>query len=227
MEIHYNKESDGNHSVFVMDNNFLDKEEQEQYLVHLQNIEDWKSGEFFGNTVPRLQKWYHDDGNYFSKYWTNQDIARWKSHEAEEWLLKLRVKIQQKINEIFETMIDNKFIGCNKPSINSCLINYYRTGNDFINYHRDDERIFGDNPSVAMMAFGQERNLEFKRTFYNNETQEHKINKDEESLNKSFKIKAGSLFIMMGATQKYYCHGIERDRRINNSRYSVTFRDHR
>lgn len=224
MDIIYNKEANGEYSVFITIPNFLDSKEQIDFLNNLQAIEDWKGGEFFGNSISRLQKWYHDDGNYFSKKWVNQDIQRWKSHEHEQWLLELRKKVQLTVNRLFETELE-KFSGCNKPSINSSLLNFYRDGSDFINYHKDDEQIFGDNPSVAMLAFGQERYLDFKRIINTNKQYPLIFNKEEESMDKSFLIKPGSLFIMMGAVQKYYCHGVKKNKNISDPRYSVTFRE--
>jgi len=119
----------------------------------------------------------------------------------------------EKIDEIF---ITNNFEGWNHSKINSSLINFYRNGNDYIKYHADDELVFGSNPTVSMLTFGCERTLKFKRN-----------KKSESELNKSFKVKSGSLFIMAGAVQKYYKHGIEKDKEISDMRYSITFREHK
>jgi alkylated DNA repair dioxygenase AlkB len=67
-----------------------------------------------------------------------------------------------------------------------------------------------------MLTFGCERSLKFKRN-----------NKDETYLDKSFTVKSGSLFIMMGAVQKYYKHGIEKENDISDVRFSLTFREHK
>jgi alkylated DNA repair dioxygenase AlkB len=212
MEIHSYKEEDDNYSVFVLIPNFLTLEEQELYFQHLKNIDDWKSGEIAGIEIQRLQKWYQDNGEYFSKHWTNQTHQRWTSHESEEWVLNLRKKVQEKVNELYENV---SYSGCNRPNINSTLINYYRNGNDFIKYHTDDEKIFGDNPTIAMLTFGCERSLKFKRNNRNKE------------MNKAFKIKAGTLFMMMGSVQKNYTHGIDKENGIDDARFSITFREHK
>lgn len=117
-------------------------------------------------------------------------------------------------------------LGCNLPKINSTLMNYYENGSNVIKQHRDDERIFGSNPTVAMLAFGAERPLEFIRsTFTCDKPYDISPNLSESYLNKNFIIKEGSLFVMMGAVQKYYTHGIKRDT-STNARYSITFREH-
>jgi alkylated DNA repair dioxygenase AlkB len=213
MNIISNKEIDYGECVFILLDNFLSPIEIEYYHQKINEIEDWRKGTFLGGEIQRLQKWYQDDNKYFSKHWITQTHDRWHSNESEEWLLKLRSKVQNKIDEIFKT---HNFEGSNHSKINSSLINFYRSGNDYIKYHADDELIFGSNPTISMLTFGCERSLKFKRN-----------NKDESYLDKSFTVKSGSLFIMMGAVQKYYKHGIEKENDISDVRYSLTFREHK
>ncbi len=222
-----NTEIDGTHSIFVIVDDFLNTDQINFYNYMLNEINDWKDGQFYGGKTPRLQKWYHDDNKYFGNYWNNQNHDRWKSNKTDNWLKDLRNKIQIKIDDIFKNQINDKYIGCNKPQLNSTLINYYRDGNDYIRYHHDDEKIFGDNPTVSILTFGSERELKFKRTYLKDKKFCVNINENEYDQNKSFKLKPGSLFIMMGSVQKYYCHGIEKDENIKNGRYSLTFREHK
>lgn len=214
MQINYIKEQDGTHSVFAMIDNFLTPSEVARHHELLNDVNDWKGGIFFGNGMPRLQKWFQDENKYFSKNWHTQTHERWMAQNADEWLFDLRKKIQIKVDEIFENEINDKFNGCNRPVLNSSLVNYYRDGKDSIRFHRDDEKVFGDNPTVAMLTFGAERELKFKRP-------------DNRELDTSYVIKSGSLFMMMGSVQKKYFHGIERNLDIKEGRYSVTFREHK
>jgi alkylated DNA repair dioxygenase AlkB len=220
-------EQDSSNCVFIQIDNFLNDSEIKLYQEKVINIDDWKKGIFNNNKTPRLQKWFQDDNKYFSNKWINQSHERWMSNLSDDWLFELRNKIQEKTNELFEYIIDLNLTGCNKPKLNSSLINYYRDGNDYIKYHRDDESIFGDNPTICMLTFGTERELKFKRIHKNEFTNTVNLNNSDESLNKSFVIKPGSLFIMMGSVQKYYCHGIEKDSTIFEPRYSLTFREHK
>jgi alkylated DNA repair dioxygenase AlkB len=213
MDIISNKEIDHGDTIFIIIDNFLTQTDINYYHQQIKEIEDWKKGTFMGLEIQRLQKWYQDDDKYFSKQWLTQDHERWHSNKSEQWLLSLRSKVQEKIDEIFKT---NNFDGWNHPNINSSLINFYRNGNDYIKYHADDELVFGSNPTVSMLTFGCERILKFKRN-----------KKSESELNKSFKVKSGSLFIMAGAVQKYYKHGVEKDNEITDTRYSITFREHK
>lgn len=229
MNVISNREIDGTDSVFIIIDDFLDSEEQKIYDEHVRNIEDWKNGHFFGCEIQRLQKWYNDDDKYFSKHWANQSHDRWKSNKHEGWLLSLRDKVQRKINEVFDTIIiENDLSGCNRPVLNSSLLNYYRDGSDCIKYHSDDEKVFGSNPTVGMLAFGSQRYLQFKRIQYKTENEYQYVrNPAEDHLNKKFVIKPGSLFLMMGSVQKYYYHGIDKDLSVNDARYSITFRAHK
>jgi len=225
-------EVDGTSSVFITVDNFLDSNEINYYHNEVNNISDWKNGYFHSGRTPRLQKWYHDDNKYFANYWNNQTHERWMSNHTDDWMVKLRNKVQLMVDNIFTENINDHYMGCNKPQLNSTLINYYRDGNDYIKYHHDDEKIFGDNPTVCILTFGVERELRFKRTINSSNKEMHKrfsisMNDEENELNKGFILKPGSLFIMMGSVQKYYCHGIDKDSSITDSRYSLTFREHK
>jgi alkylated DNA repair dioxygenase AlkB len=226
MNIISNKEMNGEHSVFVTIDDFLDDTEISKYEQCLIEMGDWKNGFFYGNCTPRLQKWFQDDDRYFSHYWWNKTHERWMSHKSDDWLVELRNKVQKKTDEIFKT-IGKDYIGCYKPKLNSSLLNFYRDGNDYIKYHKDDERIFGDNPTISMLTFGVERELIFKRTFNKDVRFSYERNPEEDYLNQRFTIKKGSLFLMMGTVQKYYCHGVEKDESITDARFSLTFREHK
>ena len=213
-------------SLFIEIPHFLSPSEITHYEALLAATPDWKAGEFTGGKTPRLQKWFQDDDRYFSKHWNNQDLQRWKSSAAEVWLVDLRTRIQAAINELFETQIDGVYTGCRRPSINSTLINYYRDGNDYIRYHKDDEKVFGDNPTIAMLTFGCPRDLKFKWTMSPKDRTSATFTTLHHENDKSFRVEPGTLFLMAGAVQKQYWHGVERDPSITDPRFSLTFREH-
>lgn len=227
--IHTQRELDGTDSVFIEIKDWLSPEKQLKIYDELQSIDDWKEGDLMGKPIKRLQKWYHDDLKYFSSFWRDQDLPRWKAHRHDDWLRIVRQSVQDELNRIFETtIVEHDIRGCNLPNINSTLINYYRDGSDSIKFHRDDERIFGDNPTVAMLIFGAERPLEFVRSNYDPmNSYDISHNLSEAHLNKSFTVSQGTLFIMMGSVQKYYIHGIQKDMDVMDERFSITFREHK
>lgn len=222
LELKYIKEENGNISMFLICKNFLNEQQQKDILLNLNNITDWKDGD-----IKRLQKWYHDDNKYFADYWKKKDFIRWKSHKMEIWLSNFRDYVSKTIDDIFldvEKIIPYyETYGINKPNINSTLINYYRNGSDSIKYHKDDEKLFGDNPTIAICNFGQSRPLIFQRTNFNS----YSLNKKEQDYDQIFNIEQNDLFLMIGSVQKYYCHGIEKDDSVLSHRYSLTFREHK
>lgn len=222
-------EKDGTNSVFIEIKDWLSPELSAQVKQYLDNIVDWKHGNLWGKSICRLQKWFHDDGKYFSDFWHDQSHVRWMSHDHDECLLILRDKIQSELNHFFSDVIPKYgFIGCNLPTINSTLLNYYRDGGDIIKHHRDDEKIFGDNPTIAMLTFGAVRPLDFIRsTFKPDAPYDISPYLCESHLNHRYNIEQGSLFIMMGSVQKYYTHGIQKSADIIDPRYSITFREHK
>lgn len=46
---------------------------------------------------------------------------------------------------------------------NSCLVNLYRDKNDCVGFHADDEKLFGSDPFIASVSFGQARRFQMKR----------------------------------------------------------------
>ena len=61
------KEEEDEYSLIAYIENVLEKEQKERLTYHLDNIEDLRSGMTSYNTkIPRLQKWYQNEGIYVS-----------------------------------------------------------------------------------------------------------------------------------------------------------------
>ena len=171
-----------------------------KWLEHLEYIEGITSS---GASIDRLQLWYQRDGHYFGKRWKTLH-PRWKSHEYEQILLSIQDTVQHKLNDIA--------MDISVPLINSCLINKYRNGNDFITPHRDNINSFGESPTIAGLSFGATRTLRLT----------HLITGHVQDI----ELEDNSMFIMAGASQKFYTHEILRDPEISSVRYSLTFREY-
>lgn len=195
--------------------NFIEKQYSNKIINELNKINDWKTGKTKdGRLIQRKQKWYHINKKPFCKDWKIQ-YDRWKSHTYSEFLLDIQNKVQNQINNY---LLNNDKI--QKPLYNSLLINYYKDGNDQIAPHQDNKKSFGNNPTIALLSFGD------KRTFILERTKKNllKRNKEEYYLNKKFILENNSLLIMAGDTQKYYCHYIPKENN-KGKRYSLTFRE--
>lgn len=95
---------------------------------------------------------------------------------------------------------------------NSVLLNYYRDQRDSMGLHSDDEPELGARPILASLSLGQERTLTLK----------HKVKKDASPV--KIRLASGSLLLMKGDTQRFWKHGIEKERRPFGPRVNLTFR---
>ncbi|MDO5769425.1 MAG: alpha-ketoglutarate-dependent dioxygenase AlkB [Psychrobacter sp.] len=95
-------------------------------------------------------------------------------------------------------------------SFNTCLLNYYPTGEDGMGYHADDEPELGYQPIIASLSLGAPRKFVLK----------HKTSKDKVEL----MLDAGQLIVMRGDTQTYWKHTITKTKTVKQGRISLTFR---
>ena len=219
-DILYQLEPNGEYSYIGIIEDAFHVEYNKFLYNWLDNMDDFKSGQTNFGDIPRLQKWYQRNGQYFSKTWKNQDMERWISHTYDDTLYDLEKCVQRMIGHFGLQDKQN----CQIPSINSCLINKYRSGSDSIKPHRDNQTTFGENPTVIGISLGDEREIIFKRIEYNPDKM-NSIKLDKERMEEiRIPLKAGSIFIMGGSVQKYYSHEIPKVD-IDGVRYSLTFRE--
>jgi len=95
-------------------------------------------------------------------------------------------------------------------SYNSCLLNLYHNGSEGMAWHSDGEKDLEDNGAIASLSFGATRKFAFK----------HKQNKEVVSLD----LKAGSLLVMKGVTQKHWLHRLPPTKKVLDARINLTFR---
>lgn len=94
---------------------------------------------------------------------------------------------------------------------NSVLLNYYRSGNDSMGWHSDDEKELGLNPVIASLSFGGSRVFLMKH-------------KQEQNKRLKLVLKDGSLLIMKGQTQHQWKHQIPKSKTYIDPRINLTFR---
>ncbi len=95
-------------------------------------------------------------------------------------------------------------------NFNSCLLNYYPSGEDGMGYHADDERELGEQPVIASLSLGATRKFVFK----------HKKTQDKVELY----LESGQLIVMHGDTQSFWKHSITKTKKVTTGRISLTFR---
>lgn len=155
------------------------------------NLTPWEQSSIhiYGRDVkePRLTAYYGDLSYTYSS--TKRTPLIWEPH-----ILNLKSIVESYTNIEF----------------NSCLLNYYRDGNDYIGFHSDDEPELGENPNIATLVLGEARNFIFIEKSTNVET--------------LVMLGHGDLLLMKGDTQKYYKHGIKKSKYNIHPRVSLTFR---
>jgi hypothetical protein len=199
--------------------NIIDKEDIPTIIYYQDNVFTNEDLEFVtklnyldgiheNKLISRKQLWFQRENKYFCSSW-NKRYDRWNSNKYFNELDILENKVQ---NFMYNLELDYNLFSkynINFVNINSCLINYYKDGNDFISPHKDTPLSFGYYPTIINVSYGESRNLVLKN--------------DKEKY--IYTLKSNSIFIMMGSSQKYYTHEIEKSNTFN-SRYSLTFREY-
>jgi alkylated DNA repair dioxygenase AlkB len=161
--------------------------------VNFTNIQ-WKqdSINMYGKRIPlpRLTSWYGDSG----KSYTYSGITSYPN-EWNKGLLYLRDRIEH----------------CAGVKFNSVLLNWYRNGDDYLNWHSDDEKELGRNPTIASANFGATRDFVIRR-------------KDDPRTKISIPLKHGTLLIMSGELQHFWSHSVPKRAGVHESRFNLTFR---
>lgn len=107
--------------------------------------------------------------------------------------------LMQRVNQEFGT------------SFNSCLLNYYKNGNESISAHSDETKHLSGNHMVLGISLGAQRIM----------TLRHKNNHRQIRV----PLNPGSLFCMEGAWfQPLWTHAIDKDPDLTDPRISLTFR---
>lgn len=100
-------------------------------------------------------------------------------------------------------------------SLNACLLNRYKDGNDVIGSHSDKELSPPDH-LVATVSLGGPRDFIFdrKKKIEETETRKNKI---------KLSLESGDCVVMMGTTQQHWLHSVPK-RAHANKRISLTYR---
>ncbi|MGY5850313.1 alpha-ketoglutarate-dependent dioxygenase AlkB family protein [Salegentibacter sp. F14] len=173
---------------------FFAPEMANYYYESLQESIPWKqdSIKLFGkeHPQPRLSAFFADpDVNYA------YSGLKLKPKEFSKEILEIKKNVET-------------FCKC---TFNSCLANFYRTGQDSMGWHSDDERELGKNPVIASVSFGAERIFHLK-------------NKHDKNLKQQILLGHGSLLIMEGATQHHWKHQLPKTKKNLAPRLNLTFR---
>ncbi|MBX0292565.1 alpha-ketoglutarate-dependent dioxygenase AlkB [Hymenobacter sp. HSC-4F20] len=181
----------------LFDPEFLPLAEAQELLEELTNSLAWQQEaiKLFGRSVlqPRLTAWYGDPGASYQYSGLRLEPLPWTPA-----LLRLRQRVEEATGTFF----------------NSVLLNLYRTGQDSMGWHADDEPELGPAPVIASVTLGATRNFRLKPR------DPHRLPHAPFSL----PLTAGSLLLMRGATQQHWLHALPKTARPVGPRLNLTFR---
>jgi alkylated DNA repair dioxygenase AlkB len=142
------------------------------------------------HAVPRLQAWVGDPDSAYAYSGIALDPAPWTDP-----VLELRRLASEHAGVDF----------------NSVLVNRYRTGDDALAWHADDEPELGPEPVIAGVSLGATRRFRLRR-------------RDDHATSIGLDLPGGSLLVMAGRTQVEWEHCVPRTARPVGERLNLTFR---
>lgn len=169
------------------------RDDSDRILAALRSEVPWASHDLvlFGKTLtePRLSCWVGDTGVAY----TYSGVRR----VPEPWTATL-----DELRRTCERVTGATF--------NSVLANLYRSGDDAMGWHADDEAELGPEPVIASLSFGDERRFDFR----------HRISGETTNV----VLPHGSILVMSGTTQANWKHRIARTKRSTAPRVNLTYR---
>lgn len=173
--------------ILLFDECFLPSELSDRYFVELRDNCVWeqKPG-VFGHMQPRLTASYGDDGVTYRYSGTVNVAFPWTPT-----LLEIKEKIEA---------VQGRY--------NYCLLNRYRSGQDSMGMHADNEPEVGN--VIGSLSLGATRTFRIRH------------NKTKETM--SFPVGHGTLIIMAGTMQPFWKHEIPKTKELVGERINLTYR---
>ena len=173
---------------------FLSALQADNDFAELTENARWQQGQIqmWGKTVrePRLSAFYGDSGVQYQ--YSGRPMA------AMPWFGTL-IAMKPPI----ETLCQTQF--------NAAFCNLYRSGQDAMGWHSDDEAALGRQPVIASVSLGQTRRFLLRH-------------KQQKALQHEFLLGHGDLLIMAGDTQQYWQHSVAKTAKAVGPRINITFR---
>jgi hypothetical protein len=173
--------------ILHYDESFLSGDLADRYFIELRNHCQWeqKPG-IFGHVQPRLIASYGAEGITY-KYSGVKNVGL-------PWTTTL-LEIKNKIEAV-------------QGEYNYCLLNRYRSGQDSMGWHADNEPEMGN--VIGSLSLGATRKCRIR----------HNVTRDT----KTFLVGNGTLIIMAGAMQQFWQHEVPKTKQNVGERINVTFR---
>jgi len=169
-------------------------QEADDFFDILKKDIDWKQEQInlYGKVhdIPRLTAWYGEPNKTYVYSGIEVKSVPWTQP-----LLQIKEKV--------ETVSNIQF--------NSVLLNFYRSGDDGVSWHSDDEPELGRNPVIGSVSFGEPRPFQLKH-------------KSLDDTKQKIILEHGSYLLMQGETQHHWLHQIPKSKKKMGERINLTFR---
>ena len=179
----------------LLDTAFLPATEATALFAQLSHEVAWEQRtiRIFGQQIPqpRLTAWYGDPDARYA-----YSGLHWEPRPWTPALLSLRQRVA----------------AATACSFNSVLLNLYRTGQDSMGWHADDEPELGPTPAIASLSLGATRRFRLRP----------RAGLAHPPL--SLDLPPGSLLLMRGPTQQHWQHALPKTTRLVGPRLNLTFR---
>lgn len=173
--------------LLLMEESFLPPEFADRAFAELRDQCRWmQKPALFGHMQPRLTASYGDEGLIYRYSGTVNVALPWTP---------LLLEIKGKIEAVMGTY-------------NYCLLNRYRSGQDSMGLHADDEPEMGN--VIGSLSLGATRTFRIRH------------NTTKETM--SFPVENGTLIIMAGTMQQFWKHDVPKTRKNVGERINLTYR---
>ncbi|WP_233243644.1 alpha-ketoglutarate-dependent dioxygenase AlkB family protein [Bacterioplanes sanyensis] len=140
--------------------------------------------------IPRLQSWHGDDDALYQYSGTYLIPKPWTTE-----LLALKAMLPP--------------FGLSR--CNSVLCNLYRSGQDSMGWHSDDEPELDTQSPIVSISLGCERDFAVRR-------------RGETRMHSKLRLQHGSVLVMQPAFQQYWQHSLPKRATVHGERINLTFR---
>lgn len=206
-----------NGELFYSENFFSKKISDRSVEYFLENDDnDWHTADWRSCEKEKLSEikfknidWHHDKIKMYGKDIYLPRYSAWYGDSDKPYTysgLTLQPKKWNKGLLYLKSEID-KVSGVN---FNSVLMNWYRDGEDYINWHTDAEKVLGKNPVIGSVNFG--------------ETRDFVIRMNDKSDKITIPLKHGTFLLMSGEMQHHWQHSLPKRKKVKGSRFNLTFR---
>ncbi|MDC5100601.1 alpha-ketoglutarate-dependent dioxygenase AlkB [Acinetobacter baumannii] len=197
--------------------NFIDKKIADRTLaVFFENAQyDWKNTDWhlvedINNVDWKNIQWHQDIIKMYGKSHALPRVSAWYGDTGKVYKYSGILLQPNPWNPALQWMKQQLATVCDTP-FNSVLLNWYRSGQDYISWHTDAENELGPNPTIASLNFGEARRFLLRR----NDDHDDKI---------EIRLAHGDLLIMHGELQHFWQHSVPKQAKIKDGRLNMTFR---